>query len=321
MANVEYRRAARNSTSARKQRGSIVGEDDLASIEGFLDHAWMEQGLSENSLAAYRSDLRSFAGWLANYPESLLHACRERILAYLTFRAKEGCKLRSAARLLSTLRQFYRFQVREGHISADPTARIASPRLGRSLPHGLTETEVDNLLAAPDTNTMLGLRDKAMLEVLYACGLRVSELVRLRLDQFNARIGCLRIVGKGDKERLVPLGEPALDWVGVFLREVRPAVLNGRTCDDLFVTRRGAAMTRQAFWYAIKRYAIRADIRKPLSPHTLRHAFATHLIDHGADLRAVQLLLGHSDLSTTQIYTHVARQRLKKLHAEHHPRG
>ncbi len=293
----------------------------MAIIEVFLDAVWMEQGLSANTLAAYRADLTGLATWLAGQGSDLLGVGRDKLLAYLAQRAVEGAKPRSTARLLSALRHFYRYQVREARLSLDPSAQIASPRLGRDLPHILTEADVDALLAAPDAETELGMRDRTMLEVLYACGLRVSELVQLRLEQVNLRMGCLRVLGKGSKERLVPLGEHALDWLGDYLRTARPALLQGCPGNDLFVTQRGRAMTRQAFWYLIKRYARRAGISKPLSPHTLRHAFATHLVNHGADLRVVQLLLGHSDLSTTQIYTHVARERLKELHAIHHPRG
>lgn len=299
----------------------VVSEQDLAIIEAFVDAVWMEEGLSGNTLAAYRSDLTGLGGWLAGQGEDLLRTTRDQLLAYLAYRTSAGSHPRSMARLLSTLRHFYRYQVREGRLQTDPSARIDSPRLGRALPDSLTEAEVEALLAAPDTRTDLGLRDRSMLEVLYACGLRVSELVQLRLDQLNLRAGYLRVLGKGSKERLVPLGEHALNWLSDYLRTARPDLLQSRPCDDLFVTRRGSAMTRQAFWHLIRRYALNAGISKPLSPHTLRHAFATHLVNHGADLRVVQLLLGHSDLSTTQIYTHVARERLKALHAQHHPRG
>lgn len=294
---------------------------DLTVIEAFLDAVWMEQGLSRNTLAAYRSDLIGLAAWLAGQGGELLGAQREQLLAYLAKRAEEGAKPRSTARLLSTLRHFYRYQVREERLPIDPSAQIDSPRLGRGLPNTLSEAQVDALLAAPGSQSELGLRDKAMLEVLYGCGLRVSELVKLRLDQVNLHMGCLRVLGKGDKERLIPLGEQAVDCLVRYLRAARPALLQSYPSDDLFLTQRGKAMTRQAFWYLIKRYAQAAGIQKPLSPHTLRHAFATHLVNHGADLRVVQLLLGHSDVSTTQIYTHVARERLKRLHADHHPRG
>jgi integrase/recombinase XerD len=296
-------------------------EQDLTIIETFADAVWMEQGLSANTLAAYRNDLSGFAGWLVKRGSDLLSADRAYLQAFLAWRSECGAKPRSVARLLSALRHFYGYHVRVERLASDPTAQIAMPRLGRALPGTLTEEEVEVLLAAPDVQADLGLRDRAMLETLYASGLRVSELVGLRLDQVNLRMECLRIVGKGNKERVVPVGEEAAEWLSNYLRLSRPALLQGHPCDDLFVTRRRAAMTRQAFWYLIKRYALDAGIKKSLSPHTLRHAFATHLVNHGADLRVVQLLLGHSDLSTTQIYTHVARERLKGLHARHHPRG
>jgi integrase/recombinase XerD len=296
--------------------------EDQTAIEAFLDAVWMERGLSANTLEAYRTDLSGLARWLMGRDRGLLRAERADLQAFLAWRLEAGAKPRTMARVLSALRHFYRHQVREARLSADPTAQIDSPRLERSLPGTLTEDEVEALLAAPDTQTDLGLRDRAMLELLYACGLRVSELVGLCLNQVNLRAGCLRILGKGNKERLTPLGEPAALWLSDYLRVARPSLLGvDQRIEFLFVTRRKKAMTRQAFWYLIKRYARGAGIHKPLSPHTLRHAFATHLVNHGADLRVVQLLLGHSDLSTTQIYTHVARQRLKALHAEHHPRG
>ncbi len=291
-------------------------------LERFLDALWMERGLSRHTLAAYGADLRGFAAWLAAGPgRTLAEARREDLLAYLAHRAAQGASLRSSARLMSSLRRFYQYLVREGIRDSDPSARIEAPRLGRPLPKSLTETEVEALLAAPDTERCLGLRDRAMLELLYATGLRVSELVALPLTRLNLRQGVVRVAGKGGKERIVPLGEEAAHWLERWLREGRPALLKARGSEALFVTARGGAMTRQAFWHLIKRYARAAGIGHPLSPHTLRHAFATHLLNHGADLRALQMLLGHSDLSTTQIYTHVARERLKELHAVHHPRG
>ncbi|MFA7095263.1 MAG: site-specific tyrosine recombinase XerD [Gammaproteobacteria bacterium] len=296
-------------------------EEDQKLIEAFIDTLWVERGLSENTLSAYRVDLQGLATWLAGRGSSLLAAQRDELLDYLAFRVRQGARPRSTARFLSSMRQFYRQLVRQGRIDADPTARIDAPKLGRALPKSLTEAEVEALLAAPDTGDLLGLRDRTMLEILYATGLRVSELVHLTLDQVNLRQGVVRITGKGSKERLVPFGEEALGWLERYLREARPLLLRGQLCDALFPTQRGTAMTRQAFWVLIKRYARKAGITKSLSPHTLRHAFATHLLNHGADLRVVQLLLGHSDLSTTQIYTHVARERLKTLHAKHHPRG
>jgi integrase/recombinase XerD len=293
-----------------------------AEIEAFLDALWMEQGLSANTLAAYRRDLEGLAHWLQGQSAGTLTGAQAYDLqAYLKYRTEQGGKASSAARLISSLRRFYRYYLREGRITQDPTEQMDSPKLGRPLPKALSEAEVEALLAAPDTETPLGLRDRAMLELLYATGLRVTELVSIQVTQINQRQGIVRVVGKGEKTRLVPLGEEAEDWLGRYLRQGRPALLKGRQCESVFVTQRGAGLTRQAFWYAIKRYAQQAGIQKHLSPHTLRHSFATHLLNHGADLRVVQMLLGHSDLSTTQIYTHVANERIKQLHATHHPRG
>jgi integrase/recombinase XerD len=295
---------------------------DAAVIERFADALWMERGLSRNTLAAYQSDLRALSAWLdANRARGLLSAERPDLLDYLTLLSTRRRKPRSTARLVSCMRQFYQHAVREGWTRTDPSARIDAPRIGRPLPGTLTESEVDALLRAPDTDTPEGFRDRAMLEVLYATGLRVSELVSLEAGQISLNQGLVRVQGKGGKERLVPLGEEALDWLGAFVRGARRDLLGDRLCSQLFPTRRGAGMTRQAFWHLIRKHALRAGIGKPLSPHTLRHAFATHLVNHGADLRVVQMLLGHSDLSTTQIYTHVARERLKTLHQQHHPRG
>ena len=295
--------------------------DSPAYLQAFLDSLWLESGLSKNTVEAYQRDLMAFATWLAHDEVSLSAATREDILRYQGVRIQESRKARSEARLLSSLRRFYRYLCREEIRESDPTTQIESPRLGRPRPEGLSEQEVEALLEQPDIEQCLGLRDRTMLEVLYATGLRVSELVTLTIEQLNMRQGLVRCVGKGNKERLVPLGEEALDWLQQYLIEARPVLLQGYVSEDLFPTRRGKAMTRQAFWYLIKRYAQQAEIEKPLSPHTLRHAFATHLLNHGADLRVVQLLLGHSDLSTTQIYTHIARERLKSLHASHHPRA
>jgi len=300
----------------------ITIEPNTTDIDRFLDALWMERGLSRNTLAAYRRDLTGFARWLAEQRQCvLLAAQREDLLAYLAERVAENAKPRTTARLLSSLRRFYQQAVRDGDLPEDPSDRIEAPRLGRSLPKALTEDDVEQLINSPDIDTPLGLRDRAMLELLYATGLRVSELVDLRVPQLNLRQGVVRTLGKGSKERLVPLGEVASDWLESYLRTARGELLKGRECEQLFVTQRGAGMTRQAFWYLIKKHAQQAGVSKPLSPHTLRHSFATHLLNHGADLRVVQMLLGHSDLSTTQIYTHVARERLKGLHAEHHPRG
>jgi integrase/recombinase XerD len=291
-------------------------------IRLFLDSLWLEKGLSRNTLDSYGRDLRTFASWLAGVDRSILHVRREDLLAYLSYRMAGGLKSRSTARSLSCLRSLYRYLLRENRISEDPTLRIENPKLGRSLPGTLSEIDVEKLLAAPDTSTPLGLRDRTMLEVLYASGLRVSELVNLQLNEVNLRQGVVRIMGKGSKERLVPLGEEAVRWVNRFLREGRDDLLKGNLNQDVvFPSNRGAGMTRQAFWYRIREHSRKADIHKKLSPHTLRHAFATHLLNHGADLRVVQLLLGHSSLSTTQIYTHIAQHRLKELHQAHHPRG
>lgn len=295
---------------------------DRTEIERFLDALWMERGLSENTLTAYRNDLNRLAAWLAAAAHRhLLTARRQDLLDYLSLRVGEGARPRTTARLLSSLRRFYRYQIREGRLGEDPSARIDTPRIGRPLPDSLSEEDVEALLAAPDTADILGLRDRAMLELLYACGLRVSELVGVHTDQLNLQQGAVKLMGKGSKERLVPLGDEAADWLQRYLDDSRPAMAGNAAAPELFITRRGKAMTRQAFWYRLRHYAGRAGIQGKLSPHTLRHAFATHLLNHGADLRVVQMLLGHSDLSTTQIYTHVARERLKDLHARHHPRG
>lgn len=290
-------------------------------IERFADALWLERGLSRNTLAAYQSDLRHTAGWLATQGVGLMQAERADLLAYLAHLVACEVKARSSARKLSALRQFYRLAVREAWLKHDPTALIEAPKLGRPLPKALSEADVEALLDAPDLAVAEGVRDRCMLELLYATGLRVSELVGLQVDQIALSQGVVRVTGKGGKERLVPLGEQALDWVVRFVRAERQDLLAGKVCDALFPTRRGAGMTRQAFWYRIKKHAQSAGISKALSPHTLRHAFATHLLNHGADLRVVQLLLGHSSVSTTQIYTHVARERLKNLHAAHHPRA
>ncbi len=292
-----------------------------ARIDGFLDALWMERGLSENTLAAYGSDLRAFARWLQGRGARLESADRADIQDYLAYRLEQGSRTRTSARLLSTLKRFYQHQVQSGGRRDDPAAAVEGPRLGRPLPDSLSEADVDRLLAAPDVDDPVGLRDRAMLELLYATGLRVSELVALAMDRVDIQRGLVQVVGKGDKERLVPMGEEAQDWLADYLAMARPELLRGRPSDAVFVTRRGGPLTRQAFWYAVKRHAATADIRAHLSPHTLRHAFATHLLNHGADLRVLQMLLGHSDLSTTQIYTHVARERLQSLHARHHPRG
>ncbi len=291
----------------------------LELIDLFLDSLWVESGLSNNTLSAYGSDLKIFLKWL-NY-KSLIEADESDIASFLKSRYKEGIASRSSARILSSLRRFYGYLQREGAIELDPTVLIEAPLISKLLPVSLSETDIDLLLDAPEITSILGFRDKVMLELLYATGLRVTELIGLKFEQVSFRQGLVRITGKGNKERLVPVGEQAMDWLEQYVNGVRSDILSGRQSDFLFVTKRGTGMTRQAFWYIIKRYAIKAEITKPLSPHTLRHAFATHLLNHGADLRVVQLLLGHSDLATTQIYTHIAQERLKQLHAKFHPRG
>ena len=290
-------------------------------VSRFLDAVWMERGLSTNTLAAYRADLTALARWLNERQTPIMRTTRADLQDFIAYRVHAGARPRSTARQLSSFRRFFRYLMREGAIKDDPTAQIAMPKIGRSLPKSLTEEEVESLLGAPVVSDPLGNRDRTMLEVLYATGLRVSELVNLRHGQVNTTQGVIRILGKGNRERLIPLGEEAMRWLKDFATGSRGEILLERQTDDLFPTRRGDRMTRQAFWHIIKRYARKAGINKELSPHTLRHAFATHLLNHGADLRVVQMLLGHSDLSTTQIYTHVARERLKELHSAHHPRG
>ena len=290
-------------------------------LQRFLDAVWMERGLSVNTLAAYRADLTALGRWLDAHGSSLLKATRTDLLAFIAARVEGGSRPRSTARQLSSFRRFYRFMIRDGLVETDPTAQIAIPKIGRSLPKSLTEAEVDALLQAPSVTDPLGHRDRTMLEVLYATGLRVSELVSLKHNQVNLNQGVMRVVGKGNRERLIPLGDEAVGWLQQFMQGPRAEILLERQTDYLFPTRRGDRMTRQAFWHIIKRYSKKGGVDRELSPHTLRHAFATHLLNHGADLRVVQMLLGHSDLSTTQIYTHVARERLKELHAQHHPRG
>jgi integrase/recombinase XerD len=290
-------------------------------IEHYIDAMWMEKGLSDNTLSAYRRDLSQYQQWLASRDSSILHADRIDLQSYLGACLKQGRSQRSTARFMSCARSFYRFLLREGRLQDDPTLEVDSPKLGRPLPKSLSEQDVERLLAAPDPELALEFRDRAMLELLYACGLRVSELTGLQLVQVSLNQGVVRVFGKGSKERLVPMGEEALSWLQRFMAGPRSELLKGVPCDVVFPSRRGTQMTRQTFWYRIKIYARRAEINKPLSPHTLRHAFATHLLNHGADLRVVQMLLGHSDLTTTQIYTHVAKQRMQELHAKHHPRG
>ena len=316
--------AMKSSTSVRAATlAAAQAADDPVdpSITRFLDAVWMERGLSPNTLAAYRADLTALARWLKVRGVDVTRTARNDLLGFIAWRVETGARPRSTARQLSSFRRFFRWAVREGVLAEDPTAQIAMPKIGRSLPKSLSEAEVDSLLGAPAVADPLGHRDRTMLEVLYATGLRVSELVNMRYSQVNLNQGVLRIVGKGNRERLIPLGEEAVRWLGEFVAGPRGEILLDRQTEYLFPTRRGDRMTRQAFWHIIKRYAARAGVERELSPHTLRHAFATHLLNHGADLRVVQMLLGHSDRSTTQIYTHVARERMKDLHAAHHPRG
>ena len=307
----------------RESAGVVAdgARDPKAVIDRFLDAIWMERGLSENTLGAYRADLVALSQRLDSKGIRLVDGSRADIMDYIAWRVEGGAKPRSTARQLSSFRRFYRYLLREGVVSEDPTVNIAMPKIGRSLPQSLTEQDVDALLASPKVAEPLGHRDRTMLEVLYATGVRVSELINLKLGQINLNQGVLRIVGKGDRERLIPLGDEAQDWIREFIDGPRGEILLERQTEFLFPTRRGDRMTRQAFWHIIKRYAKKAGIVKKLSPHTVRHAFATHLLNNGADLRVVQLLLGHSDVSTTQIYTHVARERMKELHSRHHPRG
>jgi len=306
-----------NTGSQDQTRG--VKESPL--VERFLDNLWAERGLSDNSLQSYRHDLLNLQNRLAARGRSLQDATREDLLAVLASEMQQGKSPRSLSRYLSAYRQFYRWLVREGKIDSDPVALIESPKTGRGLPKAISEAQVELLLAAPDTDTMLGQRDKAMLELMYATGLRVSELVGLELSNINLNQGVVRVIGKGQKERLVPIGDEAHESLKTYLASGRPEILQGVQTDSVFVTTRKSGMTRQAFWYMVRRYAGMCDIPNKLSPHMLRHSFATHLLNHGADLRVVQLLLGHSDLSTTQIYTHIAREGLKRMHEAHHPRG
>lgn len=295
--------------------------DNQTILDEFIDRIWLEEGLARNTLDSYRQDLAQFATWLQKEAtKDLLQVEPQDIQRYLAFKFPVS-KPRSISRLIASLRRLYRFALRENKIAQDPSLQIESPKLPRSLPKSLSEQDVESLLDAPNLNDPIGLRDRAMLELLYASGLRVTELVGIKVTEVSLSEGVVRVTGKGSKTRLVPIGEVAVEWLARYLKEGRSKILEKRLSDSMFVTQRGAAMTRQAFWYLIKRYALLAGIHKPMSPHVLRHAFATHLLNHGADLRVVQMLLGHSDISTTQIYTHVARERLKQLHTAHHPRG
>jgi integrase/recombinase XerD len=306
---------ADNNSQAQK---GVMTANNAEHLELFLDTLYLEQGVSENTLAAYRSDLEKFCQFLKD--KDLLAVRSDDIEAYLAYRVDLGLKSRSTARSISALKRFYQYFVREKAIADSPMVNIAQPKAGQSLPKTLSEAEVEALLAAPDIEDAMGLRDKAMLELLYATGLRVTELVGLRMEQINLRQAVVFVKGKGNKERLVPLGEEAMYWLEQFLKVGRSQMIKHAT-DFVFPSKRGIGMTRQTFWHRIKHYAILASVESPLSPHTLRHAFATHLLNHGADLRVVQMMLGHSDLSTTQIYTHVANERLKSVHEQHHPRA
>jgi integrase/recombinase XerD len=301
-----------------------MAADNLALIDEFCDSLWLEDGLSKNTLEAYRRDMRLFAAWLEKMRPGvagLLAVAAHDIQGYIAARHQDSGKATSSNRRLSVIKRFYQMLLRQRRISEDPSLKLVSARQPQRFVHTLSEAQVEALLAAPDVNTPLGLRDRTMLELMYASGLRVSELVDLKLLELSLNDGVLRVTGKGSKTRLVPFGQQARLWIERYLKDARGVILNGQQDDALFVTGRGTGMTRQMFWVLIKKHALKADITAPLSPHTLRHAFATHLLNHGADLRVVQLLLGHSDISTTQIYTHVARERLKHLHAQHHPRG
>ncbi len=300
-----------------------LSEADGRVLDRFADGLWLNDGLARNTLESYRRDVSQVAAWLAGTNgKSLLDADSADLLRHLAWQVEtRHAKPRTTSRLVSSLKRFYQFALREGLRSDDPAAELDSPKLPRSLPKSLSEEEVEAILAAPDVETAQGTRDRAMLETLYASGLRVSELVGLKGVQVSLDMNVIRVLGKGSKERLTPLGEEAAEWIARYQREARPRLLGARKSDALFVTARGGPMTRQSFWSLVKRYATAAGIHRAISPHTLRHAFATHLINHGADLRVVQLLLGHADISTTQIYTHVARERLKALHRKHHPRG
>lgn len=299
--------------------GQTINVPNQDHIDLFIDAMWLESGLSKNTLSAYRSDLNRFAKFIS--AKELIAVDQSDVQKFLGLMMAQGTKASSSARVLSTLRRFFRYQIRQNNVNEDPCAQVLSPKQGRPLPKAMSEQQVEDLLNAPDTETPLGCRDRAMLETLYATGLRVSELVDLTLLEISLQVGVVRIIGKGNKERLVPLGEQAVDWIEQYQHGARLELLKQRKSDAMFVTARGGSMTRQAFWHIIKKYALKAGIEQDLSPHTLRHAFATHLINHGADLRSVQMLLGHADLSTTQIYTHIARERLQSMHAQHHPRG
>ncbi len=300
----------------------LSNDHDDPAIDRFIDSLWSQKGLAELTLAAYQQDLRQFSRWLTKQGVQLIDADQASIQRYLAKRFDGGASARSNARLLSTLKQYYRHLIRNGERQDNPTALISAPRIHRSLPQTLTENDIDKLLDAPDLESPYGMRDRCMLELMYSSGLRVSELVGLRLNQVNTNLGLVRLIGKGNKERVVPVGEEALHWLSIYVKQARPSLQQARSINDaLFLSSRGSGITRQAFWQNIKKYLLKAGVKTVFSPHSLRHAFATHLLNHGADLRTVQMLLGHSSLSTTQIYTHIAQERLASIHAEHHPRG
>ncbi len=306
--------------SASQSTAQSHGNHEL--LERFRHYLWLERGLSENTIQSYSSDLKLFANWLHDIDVSLQNVQTEHVLSYLADRVRAGVAARTTARLLSSLKRFYKLLNREGVVAGDPTALVDAPKTGRPLPDSLSEAQVERLLQAPDLDSPEGMRDRAMLELTYASGLRVSELIELKLPQVNLTASVMRVTGKGNKERLLPVGDIALEFLEQYMQDARIELLKGNgTCEQVFVTRRGGGLTRQAFWYRVKKYALLAGIKQSLSPHTLRHAFATHLVNNDADLRVVQLLLGHSNISTTQIYTHVAAERLKSIHSEHHPRG
>ena len=294
----------------------------MSLIDRFIDNIWSEKGLSRLTLNAYRSDLNLFARWLAQRDLSLINCSQAEILEYLAYKVEQKSTARSNARLLSSLKQFYRYLVKTGQQQENPTELISTPKINRLLPDSLSESDMERLLQAPDVNSEYGLRDRCMLELMYASGLRVSELVALELGQINQNLGLVRLTGKGNKERVIPVGEEALFWLKKYIQQARPLLIRNQVVSNaLFLSSRGRGITRQALWQHIKKYLIKAGIKSSYSPHSLRHAFATHLLNHGADLRTVQMLLGHSDLSTTQIYTHIAQARLQALHERHHPRG
>lgn len=299
-----------------------VKQDQDPQIDAFIDALWSQKGLAALTLNAYQQDLRGYSRWLEGRKEKLVNASPASIQAYLAHRFEAGASARSSARLLSTLKQYYRHLIKTGERQDNPTALIQAPKIHRSLPQTLTEDDMSALLEAPDRKTDYGLRDRCMLEVMYSSGLRVSELVALELNQINTNLGLVRLTGKGNKERVIPVGEEAMHWLDIYIKQARPQLVKlQKNSNALFLSSRGTAITRQAFWQNIKKHLLKAGIKTDYSPHSLRHAFATHLLNHGADLRTVQMLLGHSSLSTTQIYTHIAQARLKTLHAQHHPRG